>query len=201
MPEKPEKFYSRGAEKFAENNSIENLSDRFVDFIDSFIEEVGEGRVLDAGCGPGRDVEYFTENGLDAVGIDLAGGMIEYAKANKKGEYHIMDIRNLEFGDESFDGVYCNAVMHFFPPEKMKNVISELKRVLKPEGVLFLNFKLGEEDSILREKYNGEVKQYLLDQDQINQLLKEQNLKIIEKLEDNTIGGFEIINIICRKQE
>ncbi len=200
MPESPEKFYSQGVESFAEEQSIENLPEKFVDFIDRFMEEVGDGRVLDAGCGPGNQVEYFTENGLNATGIDFSEKMVAYARENRKGEYQAMDIRDLEFENSVFDGVFCNAVIHFFPYNKMEDIISELERVLKSGGTIFLSFKLGDEDYIVREKYGKSVKQYLVAKEEVEELLEDKNLEITERLETETPAGFDVIDLICRKQ-
>lgn len=200
MPEKPEEFYSHGAEKFAENQSLDNLPQEFIDFLDKFIEHIDNGKVLDAGCGPGRDTQYFIENGLDAVGIDLAEGMIEHAKQNKKGEYHLMDVKNLEFRDEEFDGIHCNTVLIFFPKNEMKEIITELKHVLKQDGIISIGLKTGDDDTFTRTKYGSEVKQYLLDKKEAEDLIKEVNLETVEKISSKTGENFEFLNLICTKK-
>lgn len=199
MPENPEEFYSRGAEEFAENQALENLPQEYIELLDEFIECVGNGKVLDAGCGPGRDTEYFIENGLDAVGIDLAEGMIENAKQNKKGEYHLMDIRNLEFKDNEFDSVWCNTVIQFFSPEEMPDIISELDRVLKPDSHLFINFKAGE-GTFMREKYGSEIKQHLVSEDKAKEMLERQGYEIIDQSKSE-VNKLTILNLFCKKQD
>ncbi|MDY6773587.1 MAG: class I SAM-dependent methyltransferase [Candidatus Nanohaloarchaea archaeon] len=69
--------------------------------------------MLEAGCGPGRDADYFSRHGLDVVGVDLAEGMLEKAR-EKRGEFRKMDVRDLEFDGSEFDAAWCNTVIHFF---------------------------------------------------------------------------------------
>lgn len=177
MTERPEQFYSKGAEQFAEKYSIEEMPEDYIQLLDKFAEKTGQGKVLDAGCGPGRDTEYLTEKGLDVTGIDLAEGMIEHAKDNKKGLFKKMDIRDLEFEDNNFEGIWCNTVMHFFPPEQMPEILDELKRVLKDEGVFYISFKIGE-GTFMRERYGSEVKQYLIPEKKARKMLEEKGLQI-----------------------
>ncbi len=197
MPESPEAFYSRGAEKFAEKNSFENMPQEYIDLLDQFIELVQGDEVLDAGCGHGRDTNYFTENGLDTIGIDVAGGMLEYARENQKGEYLRMDVRELEFEDNRFDGLWCNTVLLFFPIGEMRDVIKELSRVTKDDGVIFVSFKIGE-SPIMREKYGSEVKHHLIPEEKAIDLLESEDLEIIDVYRYETGGGFKVADIFCR---
>jgi len=72
-----------------------------------FISMLPGKRVLDAGAGSGRDVEYFLNEGYDAIGIDISEGMLKEAKKRvpKKSVFKKMDFRKLKFKKESFDGI------------------------------------------------------------------------------------------------
>lgn len=73
---------------------------------DFFITYLKGPKVLDVGCGPGRDAKYFSEHGLEVVGIDLAKSFIKIASQNApQATFLKMDMRNLEFGKETFDGI------------------------------------------------------------------------------------------------
>ncbi|MFB6175258.1 MAG: class I SAM-dependent methyltransferase [Candidatus Nanohalobium sp.] len=199
MTETPEKFYTKGAEQFAEKYSIEEMPQNYIDFLDNFAEKVNNGKVLDAGCGHGRDTEYLTERGLDVVCVDLAEGMIEHAKNNKKGNYKIMDVRDLEFEDKEFAGVWCNTVMHFFPPEEMPEILDELKRALKDGGVLYVSFKIGE-GTFIRERYGSKVKQYLISEKKAKKMLKDRGLEIKE-VNTAEVADTTIMNILTEAEE
>ncbi len=199
MTERPEKFYSKGAEQFAEKYGLEEMPQDYIDLLDSFAEKVHGKKVLDAGCGPGRDTEYLTKKGLNATGVDLAEGMIEHAEKNKEGNFHVMDIKNLEFLGNEFAGVWCNTVMHFFPPEEMPEVLDELKRVLEDGGVFYVSFKIGE-GTFIRERYGSQVKQYLISEEKAREMLEERNLKIKE-VNRAEVSGTTIMNFLTEARE
>lgn len=66
--------------KMAERHSLENLPAEFNEKITEFAELSGAGKILDIGCGHGRDVHYFQRNGFQALGIDPSENMIKYAE-------------------------------------------------------------------------------------------------------------------------
>lgn len=105
------------------------------------------GRVLDLGCGSGRALKLFTEKGFTVVGIDFSEAMLRLAKKLVLGaSLKKMDIRQLEFPDASFDGIWsCFSLLHI-PKRDIGAVLSGLRRVLKPGGVLFVAVSLGNEE-------------------------------------------------------
>lgn len=104
------------------------------------------GRVLDLGCGSGRALKLFVEKGFTVVGIDFSDAMLRLAKKLALGaSLKKMDIRQLEFPDASFDGIWsCFSLLHI-PKRDIGAVLSGLRRVLKPEGGLFVAVSLGDE--------------------------------------------------------
>jgi ubiquinone/menaquinone biosynthesis C-methylase UbiE len=137
-------LYDRHAEAFAEATNLDDAPEELRALLDSFVETLPGPRVLDAGCGPGRDADYFAAHDLDPVGIDVADGMLDYARANNAGAYLEMDVRNLGFEDDSFHGVWCPASIFFVPESEMATALAEFARVLCPDGVARIGFKLGD---------------------------------------------------------
>ena len=199
MTERPENFYSEGAEKFAQDYSLENMPEAYIDLLEKFIELTDGQKVLDAGCGTGRDTEYFQDKGFEAVGIDLAEGMIEHAKENKEGLFYRMDIKDLDFENGEFSGVWANTVIQFFPPEQMPEIIDELKRALKPGGTFYISFKIGE-GTVNREAYGSEVKQYLIPEEKARKMLEDKGLEIkeVKNAEVNETGIMNVITELNR---
>lgn len=162
--------------------SFEELLDQFADPVE------GEKNVLDAGCGYGIAAEYLEdEHGLDVVGVDTDTERIVYAQNNKPGEYREDSIINLEDEDNSYEAVFCNSVTQFFPLEDeekpdLEDVITELDRVLKPGGTMYLSFKLGDEEYITRE--GEERKRYRVTQQEIEELMPEN----YQELQETSIG-------------
>jgi len=96
-------------------------------------------RVLDVGCGTGRWVRRLEEHGLSVVGIDQSSEMISLAR--KRGTLSPMvsgEVQNLPFRDESFECVSAVTVIQHIPPQEQVRALSEMVRVLRPGGYLFL---------------------------------------------------------------
>ena len=197
MPLDPEEFYTEGAEEFAENHRLEDRPG-VKEKLDEFCEKLEGEKILDAGCGPVEEPDEFVKRGFEYVGVDIAPGMVEYARENRKGEFHVMDIRDLEFPDNEFDGVWCNASIFFVPPEKMKQIAEELARVLKNSGTVYINFKLGE-GSFLKEKYGEEIRQYLVSEEEAREILKSTGF-VVESFSEADIPGSTIGNFFCSFQ-
>ena len=104
---------------------------------------VSPEKILDAGCGTGFCTRILDKKFSKAktIGVDIAPGMIEFAKQKKgffnKIDYQVADVEQLPFNDNSFDLVFSNlAVQWSVEPKK---VFLELNRVLKPGGLLIFS--------------------------------------------------------------
>jgi len=103
-------------------------------------------KVLDAGCGGGRNLVYFLRNGYEVYGIDPNPDAVSAVKqlsqtlshANPKENFAIASAENLPFDDNYFDLVISSAVLHFANnPGHFDSMIQSMWRVLKPGGYLF----------------------------------------------------------------
>lgn len=105
-----------------------------------------EMKILDAGCGEGRNAVYFIQKGYQIFGIDPNETAIQYCRflaksLNPTFDSHRFQAGRLEeipFHSRAFDAVICSAVLHF--AERVDNfwqMISEIHRVLKPGGVFW----------------------------------------------------------------
>ena len=103
-------------------------------------------KVLDAGCGGGRNLVYFLRNGYEVYGIDPNPNAVSAVKqlsqalshANPEENFTIAAAENLPFDDNYFDLVISSAVLHFANnPGHFDNMIQSMWRVLKPGGYLF----------------------------------------------------------------
>ena len=103
-------------------------------------------RLLDAGCGDGRNLVYFLKNGYDVYGVDISPGAIartrslaaRLASDLPADHFRVERVESLSFADASFDAVISNAVLHFAADEQeWRSMVTEMWRVLAPGGILF----------------------------------------------------------------
>jgi len=100
--------------------------------------------ILDVGCGDGRHTMLIERNGGRAIGIDLSKNMLEEARSlYPSGDFRKMDMRQLLFDDNSFDGIWASGSIYHVTKSEASEVIGEFERVLKLDGVVAVNFKLG----------------------------------------------------------
>lgn len=101
---------------------------------------LSKDKVLDVGCGNGRLYEIFKQKNINYSGIDNSEQLIKIARERfPEVDFKIADILKIPFSDNSFDKVYCVAVLHHIPSEQLRiEAMQELKRVLKPDGLLIL---------------------------------------------------------------
>ncbi|HUD01034.1 MAG TPA: class I SAM-dependent methyltransferase, partial [Rhabdochlamydiaceae bacterium] len=95
-------------------------------FIQSFLREIKGKRILDLGCGPGRDLAYFKEQSYEAVGLDCSPGMIKLCQ--EKGLHTICaDFLSIPFDNESFNGIWAYTSLTLVPEEIFKQVLEKIK--------------------------------------------------------------------------
>ena len=104
-------------------------------------------RILDAGCGEGRNLIWFIRQGFDVFACDVAEAPLQMLRYQMRSlgrpelceQVYAMDLAQMLFPDEAFDLVICSAVLHFAQNEEhFRNIMLELKRVCKPGGILFI---------------------------------------------------------------
>lgn len=103
-------------------------------------------KVLDAGCGSGRNVQYLMQAGVTVYGADAAAEAIQevrwlaqrVAPELPAENFTVADLTQLPFPDKHFDAVICSAVLHFSQDEQhFSQMVQEMWRVLKPGGMFF----------------------------------------------------------------
>ncbi len=106
-------------------------------------QRIGGIKVLDIGCGAGRHVKLFAEQGFDVSGIDFSREAITHAnemlgRFNLNAEMVYGDVRELPYKDNSFDAAVSFGVFDYLDSKGMKKAISEMFRVLKTKAKAFV---------------------------------------------------------------
>lgn len=100
------------------------------------------GRILDVGCGPGRDSKVFLDRNYDVVSCDASEGMVEMAGRRTRKQCFLMRINEMEFAGE-FDGIWASATLLHVPFAQLDDVFRRLLRAAKRQAVIYLSFKQG----------------------------------------------------------
>ena len=103
-------------------------------------------RLLDAGCGGGRNLNYFLKSGFEVSGVDQSPEAIAQLRALAASlapnlapdNFRIEPVESMSFADSHFDVVLSSAVLHFARDEEhWRKMVREMWRVLKPGGIFF----------------------------------------------------------------
>ena len=120
------------------------IQDRFLSALESAFPEAGtkDIRILDFGCGSGRDSKYFLEKGYEVSALDGSEELCRYAAA-----YAGIPVRNMRFEDfheiNGYEGIWaCASILHL-PYKELTEVLSSIYKALVPSGVFYTSFKYG----------------------------------------------------------
>ena len=127
--------------------------------LDRFAARVqGLGPVWDLGCGPGHVARYLQERGVQVIGIDLSSVMVEQAlRLNPGIEFRQGNMLSLDIEDEALGGIAAFYSIIHIPRTEIEVALAEMKRVLRPGGLLLLAFHVGDETLHLEEWWGQRV--------------------------------------------
>lgn len=128
--------YEERAESFWEGTRDHDVSQN-VEALLSELRVPAPTRILDLGCGPGRDLVDFRSRGHEAIGLDGCESFARMARAHSGCEVWVQDFLAMTLPAGHFDGVFANAALFHVPGQELPRVLEELRRTLRVGGVLF----------------------------------------------------------------
>ena len=113
-----------------------------------FLERIpAGGRILDAGCGSGRDSKAFLQRGYAVEAFDATAEMVALAT-----QHTGLPVRQMTFSDvdttERYDGVWCCASLLHVRMQALPEAMEKLAQALKPGGVWYMSFKYGDGERV-----------------------------------------------------
>lgn len=170
-------------------------------------------KVLDAGCGGGRNLIYFLRNGYEVYGIDPNPNAVSAVKqlsetlshTNSKENFVVSSAESLPFDDNYFDLVISSAVLHFAKsPTHFHDMLLSMWRVLKPGGYLFarLASDIGIE-TLVQDLGNGRYllpdgsERFLVNQQLLLQYTESLNARLHEPIKTTNVQNLRCMTTWC----
>ncbi|SNT52398.1 Methyltransferase domain-containing protein [Asanoa hainanensis] len=123
-----------------------------------FAEIVGDGPVLDVGCGPGRTTGFLHGLGVDIAGLDLTPGFLAIARAeNPDITFTEGSMLDLNQAPGSLAGLLANYSLIHLPDEVLPEVLARFHRALRSGGLLWVAFQVGDEPRHRTEAWGHEI--------------------------------------------
>lgn len=173
-------------------------------------------RLLDAGCGGGRNLVYFLRGGFDVCGVDISHDAIAHVRSLARAlapslpaeNFRPEPVERMSFADGSFDAVLSSAVLHFARDEAhWLAMLGEMWRVLKPGGILFsrLASSDGVEDSVehlggRRFRLPGGVEWLLADERMMREATDSLRGELAEPLKTVVVHGARSMSVWCMRK-
>ncbi|MTI32549.1 class I SAM-dependent methyltransferase [Xanthovirga aplysinae] len=177
-----------------------------------------EMKILDAGCGEGRNLIWFLKNGYEVYGIDQnpsAVLMLQYlartiSRKNEKERFITSKVENLPYLDHAFDAVISNAVLHFANNRiHFLRMFGELMRVLKPKGSIFIRMASAIHPPFeLEDKGEGKFRlpdesvRFLLTEQLLHEIMGDFPLRFLEPMKTVNVDNVRLMStLVLEKQE
>ncbi len=173
------------------DNHPTSHAQKFADFL---LSDGFRGRLVDLGCGNGRDAAVFCHRGIEAWGIDLSEEEIAMARSKHPNcRFEVGDAEQFDFVDCSIGALFMINVVHYLDKHR---ALKEAHRVLQPGGFFLIHF-----NTMIADQY-GRV-DYAQDEAEIFRLIK--NFEVVQKNSlvrvDSTpiVHTHAILELILRK--
>lgn len=132
-------FYNQHAQQYFDDTINVDMSELYEPFVTKI--EKG-GRILDAGCGSGRDSKAFLKMGFEVDAIDASVEMVKLACSSTG-----LNVKHQTFDSvhdkNTYDGIWTCASLLHLPENEIDQVFKQFEEALKPNGVWYMSFKYG----------------------------------------------------------
>ncbi len=151
ISERTRAHYQQTADSFWAGTRDHDVSQNIDALLDA-IDASKPFRILDLGCGPGRDLQTFVARGHAPIGLDGTAAFVEMARLHAGVDVWHQDFLDLDLPSDRFDGIFANASLFHVPVQELPEVLRRLFASLGPNGILFASNPRGDN----HEGWNGE---------------------------------------------
>lgn len=128
--------YEANAERFWEGTRDHDVTQNYAAMLDALGNRPGL-RILDFGCGPGRDLAALRAMGHEPTGLDGCEAFVAMARAHSGAAVLHQSFFDLDLPLEHFDAIFANASLFHVPRALLSEVLAKLRQCLRSNGVLF----------------------------------------------------------------
>lgn len=190
-------YYNQNADAFIEGTQKADMSKQYR----LFSKYLSPGcKLLDLGCGSGRDSAYFSSLGFEVTAVDGSEELCKRVKASYGIDALCIKFEDLSFVSE-FDAIWACASLLHVKKADMPNVLGKVSAALKPGGVLYASFKYGSDERVCDGRFFNDYTQNDLD----TLLTTENQLSLLEYWITEDVrpdrSGERWLNFIAKKQQ
>lgn len=166
--------FARNVAELAPTGSIE----KFINFLPL------NAKIIDIGCGSGRDAKLFSDMGAEVLGIDFSSNLISIAQQYApSAQFQVMDMETMSFPEASFDGAWAACSLGHLPKKSLPAMLKKIHSLLAEQGYLYLALKKGSGEVLENDsRYGSDVKKFwsYYEEDELKDRLQEAHFEILE---------------------
>lgn len=137
-------YYNKNSEEYFNSTLNVDMTNTYKEFLKLVPEG---GKILDLGCGSGRDSMNFMKLGYEVIAVDGAKKLAKKASVLLGKEVIVSTFEELEL-KEKFHGIWACASLLHIKREDLKTVLNNLYNNLEDNGVFYMSFKYGEKEYV-----------------------------------------------------
>ena len=144
-------YYQRNAKNFFSqtiNVDMQNVYQPFLEYLPK-TQLSNQQKILDVGCGSGRDSVFFANQGFEVVAIDGSQNVIDLAKqTDTRIDWQCLRFHEIakKSWQNQFTGIWACASLLHVPFEELSKILNDLLSCLRPTGILYASFKYGDNE-------------------------------------------------------
>lgn len=152
-------YYQRHAQDFFSATVNVDMASLYAPFLERI---PAGGRILDAGCGSGRDSKALLQQGYAVEAFDATAEMVALAT-----QHTGLPVRQITFSDVDvtarYDGIWCCASLLHVRMQALPEAMERLAQALKPDGVWYVSFKYGDGERIKEGRHFTDLNEHALE--------------------------------------
>ncbi|WP_138304112.1 class I SAM-dependent methyltransferase [Agathobacter rectalis] len=187
-------FYNKNAYEYSKGTMDIDMTELYNEFEEHLPPRA---RIMDLGCGSGRDTKHFLLKGYTVTAVDASEKMCEIASIYTGITVENIRIEEISLQDE-FDGIWANASLLHIPKMSMREALQKCITALKQNGILYASWKRGK-----HERFEGERLYSDYSEEELSKLIDELNtadLLLMWISQDLIHRDNQWINILLKKR-